>query len=134
MHKHFTCFLVDDDEDDREIFTIALKDLGSQISCTLAVDGMDALEKLRGAVALPDFIFLDLNMPRMDGKECIQEIKKDRRLWEIPVVIYSTSSNARDRADAERLGAAHFFTKPPSISALAKALGDIFSNKSLQLH
>ena len=123
--------MVDDDEDDREIFNIALRDLGEHIHCVLASDGMDALEKLRGPDALPDFIFLDLNMPRMDGKECIAEIKKDKRLNDIPVVIYSTSSNAKDRADATRLGAMHFFTKPPSISALTHALSDIFLGKSV---
>ena len=131
MSRELTCFLVDDDEDDREIFIIALRDLGEQINCTLANDGMDALEKLRGTESLPDFIFLDLNMPRMDGKECISEIKKDRRLNRIPVVIYSTSSSAKDRADAQRLGAVHFFTKPPSISALTNALGDIFLRKTV---
>jgi CheY-like chemotaxis protein len=131
MYKPMTCFLVDDDEDDREIFAIALKDLGSHIKCVLAFDGIDALDKLRRCDILPDFIFLDLNMPRMDGKECISEIKKDPRLFDIPVVIYSTSSSARDQADAKRLGAAHFFTKPPSISALANALNDIFSQRTV---
>jgi CheY-like chemotaxis protein len=131
MSRPITCFLVDDDEDDREIFTIALSDLGENIECVLASDGMDALQKLRSSESLPDFIFLDLNMPRMDGKECIAEIKKDNRLYDIPVVIYSTSSSSRDRADAARLGAMHFFTKPPSISALSTALGDIFLGKTI---
>jgi CheY-like chemotaxis protein len=131
MSRSLTCFLVDDDEDDREIFIIALRDLGEHIHCVLASDGMDALEKLRATAELPDFIFLDLNMPRMDGKECITEIKKDKRLNDIPVVIYSTSSNANDREDATRLGAMHFFTKPPSISALTHALSDIFLGKTV---
>lgn len=126
MHKTLTCFLVDDDEDDREIFCIALRDLGSHIICVQANDGMDALEKLDNPKFSPDFIFLDLNMPRMNGKECITEIKKNERLTEVPVVIYSTSSNAVDKHDAKRLGAVHFFTKPPSISALSKALSEIF--------
>jgi CheY-like chemotaxis protein len=133
MLKPLTCLLVDDDEDDREIFTLAVRDLGEHISCSLASDGMDALEKLRACDCLPDFIFLDLNMPRMDGKECIAEIKKDHRLNGIPVIVYSTSSSARDGADARRLGAVHFFTKPASISALTGALGEIFMGKSVQV-
>jgi len=131
MSRPLTCLLVDDDEDDREIFIIALRDVGEHIGCVLASDGMDALEKLRTAEVLPDFIFIDLNMPRMDGKECIAEIKKDERLNDIPVVIYSTSSNATDRADAARLGALHFFTKPPSIAALSAALSEIFFGKTV---
>jgi CheY-like chemotaxis protein len=126
MAKKLSCLLVDDDEDDREIFIIALNDLESTIDCELACDGMDALEKLRSSDNLPDFIFIDLNMPRMNGKECISEIKKDSRLLGIPVIIYSTSSSPRDQQDARRLGAAYFFTKPPSISALSNALRDIF--------
>jgi CheY-like chemotaxis protein len=126
MAKKLSCLLVDDDEDDREIFIIALNDLGPNIDCELACDGMDALEKLRSTDSLPDFIFIDLNMPRMNGKECISEIKKDNRLLGIPVIIYSTSSSPHDQQDARRLGAAYFFTKPPSISALSNALRDIF--------
>lgn len=134
MSKQLTCFLVDDDEDDREIFALALRDLGSHIKCVLASDGMDALEKLRMSDTLPDYIFLDLNMPRMDGKECISEIKRDARLYDIPVVIYSTSSSTKDRADAKRLGAACFFTKPSSIRALSSALGDIFLGKEVSVN
>src|SRR5690349_24094407 len=117
MHKPLTCFLIDDDEDDREIFSLALNDVSAEVRCVLAFDGMDALEKLRRSESLPDFIFLDLNMPRMDGKECISGLKKESRLFKLPVVIYSTSSHSRDQSDATRLGAAHFFTKPPSIAA-----------------
>ena len=134
MSKQLTCFLVDDDEDDREIFALALRDLGEHINCVLANDGMDALEKLRTSDTLPDYIFLDLNMPRMDGKECISEIKRDSRLFDIPVVIYSTSSSAKDRADAKRLGATQFFTKPPSIRALSSALGEIFLGKEVSVN
>lgn len=134
MSKKLTCLLVDDDEDDREIFMIALKDLSPDIDCHLACDGVDALDKLRKLPTLPDFIFIDLNMPRMNGKECISEIKKDGRLLAIPVVIYSTSSSLRDQQDARRLGALHFFTKPSSIHALSTTLKDIFvGSTSLQL-
>lgn len=134
MPRKVTCLLVDDDEDDREIFMIALSDLSPDIVCNLAVDGIDALDQLRNAKALPDFIFIDLNMPRMDGKECIAEIKKDRRLLNIPVIIYSTSSNQRDQQDAHKLGAVHFFTKPSSINALSNALRKVFIASSLQLN
>jgi CheY-like chemotaxis protein len=85
-----TCFLVDDDVDDLEIFTLAVEDLRINVNCVTAADGIDALEKLRNDEAfVPDFIFLDLNMPRMNGKQCLLEIKKIERLSSTPVIIYS---------------------------------------------
>ena len=129
MSRDITCFLVDDDTDDLEIFAIAVAETGQPITCTTASDGIDALRLLReDETFLPDFIFLDLNMPRMNGKQCLAEIKKIERLERVPVVIYSTSANQRDIDDALKLGAAHFLTKPSSISALTETLSTLLIN------
>jgi CheY-like chemotaxis protein len=123
MPQGITCFLVDDDTDDLEIFAIAVAETGQSITCMTANDGLDALRLLhQDETFIPDFIFLDLNMPRMNGKQCLVEIKKISRLTHVPVVIYSTSAQQRDIDDTLKLGAAHFFTKPPSIPALTKTL------------
>jgi CheY-like chemotaxis protein len=64
-----TCLLVDDDEDDKEIFSLALTEANPSIKCVVASDGHEALSLLRDGSFIPDYIFLDLNMPLMSGKE-----------------------------------------------------------------
>jgi CheY-like chemotaxis protein len=72
--------------------------------------------------ARPDIIFLDLNMPGMDGFECLRELKADKSLMDIPIVMYSTSSSNGDIKKAMKLGAANFVTKPTSCDQLENAL------------
>ena len=122
-----TCLLVDDDEDDREIFSLALQDVDPSIDCVTARDGREALSIL-SINFVPDYIFLDLNMPLMDGKECLKEIRKRSHLNAVPVIIYSTSSAEKDKEETKKLGASSFITKPPLVSALAKKLSDVFGS------
>jgi CheY-like chemotaxis protein len=123
-----TCLLVDDDEDDKEIFCLALQNIDPSIDCRTASDGLEALSILKDGSFVPDFIFLDLNMPVMNGKECLKEIRKQNHLHDTPVIIFSTSSAERDREETKALGASAFITKPPLVSTLAKKLSDIFNN------
>jgi CheY-like chemotaxis protein len=130
MESNITCFLIDDDVDDQEIFALALERVNTSIKCTMANDGIEALEKLRGNdTSVPQYIFLDLNMPRVNGKQCLAEIKKDSRLDHIPVIIYSTSSDPRDVDETKQLGATAFITKPSKISDLVKILSDFFDSR-----
>jgi CheY-like chemotaxis protein len=111
--------LGDDDIDDRELFGDALADVNNDISLDTAEDGIEALKKLQDDGAeTPDLIFLDLNMPRMDGKQFLKKIKENNALSEIPVYIYSTSSNEEDRKETIAMGAAKFIVKPNSYTAL----------------
>lgn len=127
-HPIRTCLLVDDDEDDREIFCLALTQVDPSINCRIATDGLEALSILKEKLFLPDYIFLDLNMPRMDGKECLREIRKQKHLADIPVIIFSTSSADREKEETRRLGASSFIVKPPLVSILAENLHNIFGN------
>jgi CheY-like chemotaxis protein len=121
------CMLVDDDLDDHEIFSIALNESKRSIEVVRAYDGVEALSQLRNEDnERPDFIFLDLNMPRMNGKQCLQQIKLDSSLKDIPVVIYSTSSEIKDLIDAQSMGAIAFIVKSASIHELTMALSDFF--------
>lgn len=122
-----TCLLVDDDEDDKEIFCMALEEADPSIRCYLASDGLEALSMLKDHSFVPDYIFLDLNMPLMSGKECLREIRKQPHLADIPVIIFTTSSSRRDIQDTRELGATAFITKPPLVSALAGKLSDVFA-------
>ena len=121
-----TCFLIDDDVDDQEIFVMALNQLDIQFHCFVASIGNDSLHKLKRETVLPDYIFLDLNMPRMNGKECLKELKKNERLQNIPVIIYTTSSSKADIEDTLKLGAAGFITKPFSLKELTDTLTQFF--------
>jgi len=123
-----TCLLVDDDDDDKEIFCLALQKVDPSIDCTTARDGREALSILNNNSFVPDYIFLDLNMPLMDGKECLKEIRKRGHLNHIPVIIFSTSAADKDVEETKRLGANSFITKPPLVATLAKKLSEIFSN------
>ena len=123
MSKKRTFFIIDDDIDDQELFKEAVKEVDSSIECISASDCEKALKLLKnGEIEIPDIIFLDLNMPRLNGKQCLAELKKEARLKHIPVIIYSTSSEKRDIEETSRLGAAHFLTKPNKFEELCKAI------------
>lgn len=115
-------FIADDDPDDQELFIDALHEINELFECVTATDGTEALESLSRHLFVPDIIFLDLNMPKMDGKVCLSEIKKDKFLKEIPVIIYSTSSEKKDIMDAMQLGAAYYLQKPTRFQELSRAL------------
>ncbi len=126
MKEDSTIYLVDDDDDDQEIFALALEEAAPSFTCVTAKNAIEALECLKAGFVRPDCIFLDLNMPLMNGKQCLEEIKKQTKLAEIPVVIYTTSSEPRDREQMLAMGAAAFITKPPGIDELIASLNDIF--------
>jgi DNA-binding response OmpR family regulator len=125
------CFLIDDDQDDQEIFTMALKETELPVTCVVAHDCSEALKKLsRGSAFIPDYIFIDLNMPRINGKECLREIRKQAHLKHVPIVMYSTSLNQRDIAETRQIGATTYIIKPSKISELASILNMFFSTVS----
>ncbi len=109
--------LVDDDEDDQSIFLAIVEKIRPALKCATAWNGIDALNIISASDPLPEMIFLDLNMPLMNGHQFLTEITKDTRLRNIPVIVLSTSSHlpTREKALLE-LGAWHFFTKPSSMS------------------
>jgi CheY-like chemotaxis protein len=118
MQKYNHVLLIDDDEDDRWLFSEAVARTVPAALCTTAPGGQEALNILVKTLPLPDIIFLDLNMPGMDGKRCLMQLKKDPTLNHIPVIIYSTSNFHKDIEDAIRLGAADFVIKPSDFNHL----------------
>ena len=130
--KNPVCFLVDDDDDDREIFNLALENADSSYNCITAHNGPEALKILHEDSSFkPRFIFIDLNMPYMSGKEFLAEIKRDERLCDIPAIIYTTSSYNKDVKEAQDLGATHFLVKPSSINILTSLLSNILHKNNL---
>ena len=113
MKNNINILIVDDDADDRELFMDAIKEVDADIKCTTAIDGKQALECLKSNYkTLPDFIFLDLRMPRSSGKKCLLEIKRDEQLKSIPVIIYTTSKDVEEAKELREMGAVHFISKP----------------------
>jgi CheY-like chemotaxis protein len=117
-----TILYADDDDDDRDLMFEAFNQIDPSISCLIANDGREALEMLNQNSELPDYIFLDINMPVMDGKKCLQELKKDHRLKNIPVVICSTTKDKNEISQLYNLGASSFIHKPDNFNDLCEAL------------
>lgn len=113
--------LIDDDCDDREIFCEALEILSELDVCHAVSNGERAFELL-SKIDLPQLIFLDINMPVMNGWECLKRLKRDDTYREIPVIMYSTSSYHEDIEKARKLGALCFFSKPHDFKELKNSL------------
>lgn len=122
-HKHIV--LADDDSDDRELFVEAIGEIDAAAKVLTVEDGDKLMSALKGLTTIPDIIFLDVNMPRKSGKECIAEIKRDSRLTGVPIVIYSTTLNKKDIDDAWTKGALCFMRKPDSYTKLKSILTEI---------
>ncbi len=129
MKNNLLCFLIEDDIDDQENFVAALSQVDKNHSCVIASNGVEAINKLNDNVDfIPDYIFLDLNMPRMNGMEFLKEMKKIPRLNSLPVIIFSTSSDPHEISETKRNGASHFLIKPNSTTVLSESLSEYFSS------
>ena len=120
--------MADDDEDDRLMAQRAFK--LSRVAMRFVEDGQELMDYLRrrgeygtpGLAPRPGLILLDLNMPRKDGRQALEEIKSDPSLRMIPVVIMTTSRTDEDIVRAYRLGANSYITKPVTFPALAEVV------------
>ena len=120
-----TCFLIDDDADDRESFEIALNEIDSKIEYMTAASGEEGLRMLDKSEIIPTYIFLDLNMPKMDGWEVLREIKKRPHLKHVPVIILSTAEWLQDRLALQKLEIARYITKPNTQAEFTKAISKV---------
>lgn len=127
----FVILLAEDEPADAHLVKIALSEHRILADLRHVVDGREALEFLRRQGARfadaprPDVILLDLNMPRMDGRECLAALKADPTLRDIPVVVLTTSEVERDIAISYHLGAAGYVTKPLDIVQFMAAIGQL---------
>ena len=129
--QRFTILLVEDEPADAHLVKTALSENHILADLRHVVDGRDALEYLRrqgprfAGAPRPDLILLDLNMPRMDGRECLSALKQDPHLSDIPVVVLTTSEVERDVLASYTLGAAGFITKPMDVLKFMAAIRDL---------
>jgi len=115
--------LIDDDPDEHEIFSIALKRHNSKITC-VSINGR--IEDLVLINFLPEVIFLDMNMPETDGFGWLRKIKETLQFKDIPVFIYSTASYTRREREAFELGAEKWITKPKSMTGYSQLFKELF--------
>jgi CheY-like chemotaxis protein len=119
--------LADDDADDRNFFGEAVSIIREPARLVMVKDGEELMEYLHVS-PLPDLLFLDLNMPRKNGAQCLTEIKGNHLLAALPVVILSTTTNEAKQNQLAEEGARFFFSKPAEFSALVNLL-----QKTIQL-
>jgi CheY-like chemotaxis protein len=123
---------VEDDLDDCDLFIEAINKISrvkGDIKCVLASDGDEGLAKLIDFPQNPDIIFLDINLPKMDGKEFVTAVKQNPKLSHIPIVIYSTTITTADMQLFNRYGVFHFFNKPSDFDLLCNGLNYLLQEK-----
>jgi CheY-like chemotaxis protein len=124
-HKH-SVFIVDDDADDRESIFDAFMENKHQQDYIFMKNGEQLMGHLASAPKVrPLLIMLDLNMPGMDGRDVLKELKSNESLSPIPIVVLTTSSSTTDRETSYRLGANCFLTKPDSYQKLLELTDSI---------
>jgi CheY-like chemotaxis protein len=111
--ENIRMLLAEDDEDDRSFFRQALLDSGIESELTVVTDGWQLIEFLldRQNTFFPDIVFLDINMPGMDGKSCLREIRRHDKFAGIPVIILSTSTRLSDIEETYKDGANRYISK-----------------------
>ncbi len=117
--------VIDDDADELHFFSQAVSAINPYYQCIASSHPVEALEKLRKEEINPNFIFLDLNMPVMNGWDCLRELKKIPCLSNIPVIILTISSFEKDAEKVFALGANLFLQKPNTIQRLVESIKKI---------
>jgi CheY-like chemotaxis protein len=120
----------EDDPEDVEVFREAIKAIDTTIGCIIARDGNEALEILHSAIILPDYIFLDINMPMLSGRDCLVRIRNNKQFKDIPVIMYTTSNRNQDIVECRKLGANDYIIKPNTFSEVFGFLSAIVRKAS----
>jgi CheY-like chemotaxis protein len=115
-------FMVDDDQDDREVFSEAIFKVYPTVEVIFASAGDEALNILSVIKTNPDVIFLDYNMPRMTGVQCLRALKAHAKTKSIPVIMYTTSGDREEEKVSLLLGADHYLQKNTNFDHLCTEL------------
>jgi len=120
---------IDNDPEDIDFFCDAVKEVDRSIICLSATGGqgaLDLLASIQDVNELPAYIFLDINMPVMNGKETLEQIRKNDRYHSVQIVMLSTGLNPKHSGEYKQLGANHFMAKANSFRDLCEKLKTIF--------
>jgi CheY-like chemotaxis protein len=128
QYDDFHVLLADDDPDDRLFFKYAIEELKIKTIVTTVNDGVELMNYLnKSDVTLPHVVFLDLNMPRKGGMECLKEIRGNKNYKDLSIAIYSTSGSEKDIEESFVLGANIYIKKPNDFNSLKKILAEVIS-------
>lgn len=125
--KTLEILLLEDDQIEIMKLERAFKKLGTQHKVIPVNNGEDALEYLKDASRLPDLVFLDLNMPRLNGLEFLAILKKDDRLKFLPTIVLTTSSNEKDLFACYEIGVAGYVLKPLQYQDYVNRMGAVLA-------
>ena len=121
--KQLNVLLADDDVDDCIFFRVALSELSLVTTLAVVHDGEELMHLLTNETSiLPDVLFLDINMPRKNGFECLAEIKLNPKLQQLPVIMFSTSFEQEVVNLLHKNGAQYFIRKPSEFSQFKKII------------
>jgi len=125
-YDYIHIILADDDIDDRLFFTDAFEELKINTKVKTLNDGQELMDYLNSEEAIiPHVLFLDLNMPRKNGIECLTEMKQNEKFNEVAIAIYSTSASEEDIENTFVLGANIYIKKPDDFNKLKKILSEV---------
>ena len=125
MTRKYRIIITDDDDDDRLLFKSVFDSSWLDCEVAFAGDGVELLDHLENTRQLPSLIFLDLNMPRMDGFATLIELRSNPAYRSIPVIIFTTSSLPEHITRCYQLGANTYLTKPPGYQQLTNLINQI---------
>lgn len=130
MSLYKVVLLIDDDKEDQEIFYDAIREVDQSVKFVSELNSDEAITNITSMKSYrPEIIFLDMNMPRVNGKQLLVDLKNDPEMSAIPVVMCSTFFGERDLVETARLGAAHHFTKPTRFNELCQEIARILTTK-----
>ena len=129
-HDALHILLADDDDDDRLFFKDAIEELKVKTIVTMVKDGVELMDYLsKPEIHLPNLVFLDLNMPRKSGMECLKEIRSNSKLKDLSIAIYSTSALEKDIEETFIKGANIYIKKPNDFEVLKNMIAKVITIK-----
>ncbi|WP_121357706.1 response regulator [Flavisolibacter nicotianae] len=135
MKSSYTILYVDDDRDDLMLIADAFEKYTEHLTVVHAyngIEGLSALKKMNETDSLPCLVILDINMPRMDGKEMLRRLRSHSDFKYLPVILFSTSNSSKDKLFAEEHHA-DFITKPVNFSNIQSLVAEFVSRCKLEL-
>jgi len=127
-HDALHIILADDDDDDRLFFKDAIEEIKVKTVITMVKDGVELMDLLNEPEKkIPNLVFLDLNMPRKNGMECLNEIRRNHKLKDLSIAIYSTSGLEKDIEETFIKGANIYIKKPNDFEVLKNMLAKVIT-------
>lgn len=130
--KPIACLLIDDDAEEAEIFQYALEELNRPVKCHNCRSGKEAIIYLNKHAGTIDYIFLDMNMPRMSGVECLEQLRALPAANMVPIILYSSSFIDEQKELLKAKGASGFLSKTGSVFDLQHALFKLFATEAIK--